>query len=175
MDALSFVQLATSRSRAEFITSCPFPFLVGKVTLNEPLQPQRTIGFEDGVTQAMLRAKAEKGPQEGPMVLAVRKVQETFPDMITVGRTRNNDLVLTDVQVSKFHAYFRAHGRDMELVDAGSINGTRVGEDALPPKGTGRVVRLGDRVRFGHLEFTFLDAGGCWDTIKNWSRSVGVP
>jgi hypothetical protein len=175
MDAPSFVELATTRSRAEFVTTCSFPFLVGKVTLHEPLQPQRALGFEDGATLAILRAKLEKGaPINEPMVLAVRKVQDTFPDMITVGRTRNNDLVLTDVQVSKFHAYFRVHGQDVELLDAGSINGTRVGESPLPPKGPGHLVRVGDRVRFGHLEFIFLDAGACWDTIRNWSYTVGV-
>jgi hypothetical protein len=44
------------------------------------------------------------------MVLPVRKVQSTFPDMITVGRTANNDIVLADMSVSKFHAFFAVEG-----------------------------------------------------------------
>src|SRR3954466_1649933 len=49
-----------------------------------------------------------------PLVLPLRKVQSTFPSMITVGRTENNDLVIPDEQVSKFHAFFRVVGDRVE-------------------------------------------------------------
>src|SRR5262245_41103470 len=139
--------------REEFIAACPFPFLVGQAELEEPYQPGRTLQFfDDGATLATRRAGLARGDDgqggdEGPLVLAVRKVHDTFPDMITVGRTRNNDVVLHDVQVSKFHAYFRLLGGGrVELLDAGSANGTRVGYAVLKTKGAAHPVRVGDRI-----------------------------
>ena len=75
--------------------------------------------------QAEGARRRERGGR--PLVLPLRKVQSTFPSMITVGRTDNNDLVVPDEQVSKFHAFFRLVGDRVELSDAGSRNGTFVG------------------------------------------------
>jgi pSer/pThr/pTyr-binding forkhead associated (FHA) protein len=72
---------------------------------------------------------------------------------------------VSDEQVSKFHAFFRIVGDRVELSDAGSRNGTFVGNLRLEPKGPPRAVRNGEQVRFGHLEFTLLDAGACWDRL----------
>ncbi|MYS22737.1 FHA modulated ABC efflux pump with fused ATPase and integral membrane subunits [Streptomyces sp. DvalAA-14] len=47
--------------------------------------------------------------------------------VMKIGRARENDLVVSDLQVSRYHAEFRAHpdGR-YEIVDLGSHNGTYV-------------------------------------------------
>src|SRR5206468_3459576 len=42
------------------------------------------------------KPSSERGGR--PLVLPLRKVQSTFPSMITVGRTENNDLVVSDEQ-----------------------------------------------------------------------------
>ena len=95
----------------------------------------------------------------------VSKVQDAFPSMITLGRTHNNDIVIDDVQVSKFHAFFKIDGDRIELHDAGSSNGTQVNGARLEPKGPGRVVRLGDLIVFGPLEFALLSPADCWERL----------
>ena len=86
--------------------------------------------------------------------------------MITVGRTANHDVVIADVNVSRFHAFFRVHSARVELSDAGAAHGTFVGKVQLKPKGAAQIVIPGESVRFAHLEFTFLDAGACWDRLQ---------
>jgi hypothetical protein len=103
--------------------------------------------------------------------LPIRKVIDTFPNMITVGRTANNDLVVADVSVSKFHAFFGQTPRGLELSDAGSKNGTWVGAEEPPAarRGAGRSSSA-TGFRFGRVGFTVVDAGVCWDTIDRMRR-----
>ncbi|HXU70931.1 MAG TPA: FHA domain-containing protein [Polyangia bacterium] len=128
--------------------------------------PTGTIRIVD-VSKTKTNAPPERGR---PLVLPLRKVQSTFPSMITVGRTDNNDLVVPDEQVSKFHAFFRLVGDRVELTDAGSRNGTFVGSVKLAARGGGAAVNRGDRFAFGAVEFQLFDARGCWEWLRNLDR-----
>jgi FHA domain len=105
-----------------------------------------------------------------PLVLPLRKVQSTFPSMITVGRTENNDLVISDEQISKFHAFFRLVGDRVELSDAGSRNGTFVTGRRLEARGASAPVLPRDRFAFGGVEFQLFDARGCWEWLRQLDR-----
>jgi hypothetical protein len=113
-----------------------------------------------------------RAPERGarPLVLPLSKVQPTFPSMITVGRTENNDLVVPDEQISKFHAYFRLVGGAVELADAGSRNGTFVAGHRLAPKSESAPLSLRDRFSLGALEFQLFDARGCWEWLRQLDR-----
>ena len=170
----SYFDLACASTRAEFVRACPFPLLVGSVTLVRPRMPQPTLsgaihdfdGDQPQTVNVTLPEMLSRTPAvRSLLVLAVRKIQPAFPTMITVGRTANNDLVVNDVQVSKFHAFFRSTNGRYELADAGSRNGTMVAGRPVVPRGPGLVARLGDAIQIAHLQFTLLDAGGCWDLI----------
>src|SRR5579871_2487865 len=108
--APDYLEEALESDRERFVAACPFPFLVGKGALVKPSGPQQTIqGGLELFAKTMPGGVAlhdHKG-RERAVLLAVRKVQSAFPTMITVGRTGNNDLVISDVQMSKFHAFFR--------------------------------------------------------------------
>jgi hypothetical protein len=84
-----------------------------------------------------------------------KKPGAPFPDMITIGRTANNDIVFNDVTVSRFHAYFRSTSDVWYVCDAGSKNGTT---SAGAPLEARREVeaKSGMNVRFGDVETTFL-------------------
>jgi hypothetical protein len=95
-----------------------------------------------------------------PMVMPLRKGASTtnaFVMGVTVGRTDNNDLVLNDPSVSRFHAYFirDKHKNTWKLVDAESKNGTWAGAMKLEPNGSA-VVQDRTRLRFGDVEMTYL-------------------
>jgi hypothetical protein len=94
-----------------------------------------------------------------------------FGMMITIGRAANNDVVIPDRRVSKFHAYFRQEGEAWVLTDAGSTNGTTV---------EGTSVGVGDRagVRSGavlelssSLRFSFLSPEDLYE-LAQYSLTV---
>jgi pSer/pThr/pTyr-binding forkhead associated (FHA) protein len=68
----------------------------------------------------------------------------------TIGRTRDCDLCLTDLSVSRMHALLVRREGGWVLSDLGSHNGTRLNgwliREAVP-------VHAGDRVEFGSMAF----------------------
>ena len=72
----------------------------------------------------------------------------------TIGRTRDCDLCLTDLSVSRLHAELVRNGDSWLLNDLGSHNGTRLNgwlvRETVP-------VRAGDRVEFGSVTFILQD------------------
>ncbi|HEX5567268.1 MAG TPA: FHA domain-containing protein [Streptomyces sp.] len=73
--------------------------------------------------------------------------------VMRIGRALDNDLVVSDLQVSRYHAEFRAipDGR-FEISDLGSHNGTYVNGQPLPKSGTA-LVGPQDTVGIGHSTF----------------------
>ena len=68
----------------------------------------------------------------------------------TIGRSRQNDIVIEDPSVSRRHAEPRELGGGWyKLVDLGSTHGTRVERGGLWEKLTVAEVTRGNRVRFG--------------------------
>jgi hypothetical protein len=171
---VDYVQLAMASTRRAFVAAMPYTFIVSDGTLARTSGPMRTVPLDrvDATLEELPTSTVSERHARAFIALAIRKVFDTFPQMITLGRTANNDLVVSDTSVSKFHAFFRAlpGGKGHELCDAGSKNGTWVGGVELAPRGEGQLVKLGDRLRFGRVEFTVVDAGVCWDTVDRMRR-----
>lgn len=72
----------------------------------------------------------------------------------TVGRKPGNTLQIAEASVSGAHAELRVEGSGVTVVDLGSTNGTRVGEEKI----TERRLAHGDRVVFGSVALVFEDA-----------------
>lgn len=104
--------------------------------------------------------QAPPRPTQQPIaVLPVRKREgcNAFTLMVTLGRAPNNDLVLVDRRVSKFHAYLRRVGDAWTLSDANSTNGTRVDEVPVPAERSVRL-RSGSRIVLGgSVDLEFLE------------------
>ena len=93
---------------------------------------------------------------------AVRRNQRSAGHLITVGRATENDVVVPDVSISRFHAFVKeGAGGEWLIHDAGSTNGTTVNGGSVPQQGHGAPAELksGDNVRLGQVELTFLEAG----------------
>ena len=80
-------------------------------------------------------------------------------DLVWVGRSEDNDVVIPDESVSAVHAFLRTgESGSLSLQDMNSMNGTFVNNETVPPQGMGDPVELesGARVRFGSVKLTFL-------------------
>jgi SARP family transcriptional regulator, regulator of embCAB operon len=69
-----------------------------------------------------------------------------------IGRSSDNDIVLSDVKVSRHHAAITVSGEAFVITDLGSVNGVRVGGQRIDPTAE---LCDGDRIRIGDQEFTF--------------------
>jgi pSer/pThr/pTyr-binding forkhead associated (FHA) protein len=76
---------------------------------------------------------------------------EFTEDVITIGRSPENMIVIEDGSVSSRHAQMEREGETYRLKDLGSTNGTRV--NGLPVKD--QVLKFDDKVRFGGVESRF--------------------
>lgn len=161
---MDYRAIAGQRDLAAFRQEFPCYFLIGDAALQRPPRAMATISLDAASLSNLSHLESEAEPSH--LVYAVKKVQPTLPSMISVGRTANNDIVLNDVQISKFHALFRLRGSELELEDAGSVNGTRVGGTTLA-KGQPKVVRNGDRIGFGTLELRLLDSEAAWHVLRS--------
>lgn len=81
---------------------------------------------------------------------------------VSIGRLDGNDVMISDVTVSKFHAFVRDVDGQQLLQDAGSHNGTFVNNMRIAARKAGDPVALrsGDAVRFGSVQTNYLDAAG---------------
>jgi FHA domain len=171
---VDFVALALASPRRAFVVAAPFTFIISDGTLPRLSGPHRTVPVEK--LDVLSTQDAPPGTDRQSlgrsfMALALRKVSDTFPHMITLGRTGNNDLVVADSSISKLHAIFtHSAQKGFELADAGSKNGTWVAGRQLVARGEATAVRLGDRIRVGRIEFTVVDPGACWDTVDRMRR-----
>jgi hypothetical protein len=75
-------------------------------------------------------------------------------DRFTIGRTRDCDLCLTDLSVSRLHAELVRGNNGWLLNDLGSHNGTRLNGWLVRET---VAVRAGDRVDFGSMTFIIQD------------------
>ncbi len=98
-----------------------------------------------GTGPARLILDGSTGKTEYPLDAAV----------VTIGRSRANDISLDDARVSRHHARVIRDGRGYTVEDLNSRNGTRVDDRAVRdavPLVDGSILRIGDSV------FTFLMA-----------------
>jgi len=68
-----------------------------------------------------------------------------------IGRSPDNDIVLSDAKVSRHHAVITDDGRTFLITDLGSANGVRVSGKRIDPSAE---LRENDRFRIGDQEFT---------------------
>jgi hypothetical protein len=88
------------------------------------------------------------------LVLVEDGNETSFPltrDSYTLGRHKNNDIVVTDAKVSSFHARIDRSADGFQIVDLKSRNGTFVNGKKVES----RVLKTGDEVRLGTAKLIY--------------------
>jgi pSer/pThr/pTyr-binding forkhead associated (FHA) protein len=127
-----------------FVAAHPAPaLLLPEVRAGSRAAATQTLTGED--ESAVVKALDVRSAQ---VAFLLKSDRNPFAMMITVGRANNNDVVLPDRTVSKFHASFRKSPTGWILTDQRSANGTFVDGKRLEQ---GESVLLADEatVRFG--------------------------
>lgn len=100
-----------------------------------------------------------------PMAVVIEKsADNAFKQRITIGRTANNDIVLDDTSVSRFHAWLEQQNQEWVLVDAGSRNGSTVSGRKIAAK-TPIALTNGTPLRIGALSLTYYTTQGFLDLL----------
>lgn len=142
---------AARRGREGFLRAHGAPFLL----VYDPLGDLDVLETGKLPSLKPVRRTPQRPPSGSPVFPVVKqpKVGNVFPDMITVGRARNNDVVLPSSEVSNFHAYFKGEDGRWYVIDADSANGTYRGNERL----TGpRELGASDPVAFSRVRCRFV-------------------
>ena len=118
-----------------------------------PLPPTRVLETVAERTLALAAEEASRlGLAHAPAVLRIGdEAHELAARSVVIGRSRDNEVVLADPNVSRRHAEIRREESGFYLVDLGSTNGTalnglKIDRARLEP---------GDRIVVGTTELTF--------------------
>jgi hypothetical protein len=164
VDIHKFVSDARTLSLEEFEDRNGSAFLLLTASrLRDPLGPCATV-----VHLSAEGEPAEQTASVSTLIYSARHTGRSVGPFVTLGRTLNNDIVIPDRSVSRFHAFLklRESGR-FEILDAGSTNGTIVNGGTVPAQGKGSPVELkaGDTLRLGQVELTYLGAEAFCDYV----------
>lgn len=125
--------------------------------------------------------RLEGPPAADPEIFRVEKVfsedkVNAFALGITLGRTVNNDMMIDDTSVSRFHAFFQQDPQSgvWHVMDAASSNGTFVGGVRLAPRKPAPVSD-GSALQFGHVKMEFLSAQGFMRLLEQKLRPGAGP
>ncbi|MFZ5445462.1 MAG: FHA domain-containing protein [Myxococcota bacterium] len=101
-----------------------------------------------------------------PMAVVIEKTKDNaFKQRITIGRTANNDIVLDDSSVSRFHAWIEQVNHEWVFVDAGSRNGSTIAGRKVAAK-IAAPLSNGLPVRIGALQLTYYTAQGFLELLQ---------
>jgi hypothetical protein len=96
--------------------------------------------------------------------LIKRPNSESPADMFTLGRTRDNDMSMKDMAISKAHAVIRILKGSFFIEDCGSTNGTRLNGRRVVDKPV--LLRDKDVIALGSYKFTFLYPSSLHDLLS---------
>ena len=86
--------------------------------------------------------------------------------MLTIGRTRSNDMSMKDMAISKEHAIISISKGSFYIEDCGSTNGTRLNGNRVFDKPV--LLHDKDVIEMGNYEFTFLYPSSLHDLLSKF-------
>jgi hypothetical protein len=124
---------------------------------SEPSEPEsdpggRTMIYSNAERLAEPLEQRAQTRAETALLIMDGKRLLVGPSGVTLGRSRQCDVVLDDANVSRQHAEIRPRGGSWVLTDLGSTNGSRL--NGRPVEGP-EVVRSGDEIELGATALRF--------------------
>ena len=115
----------------------------------EETEAYRSIVASNGNTSMVF---FHRGPAKGSRYLLE---QEALLGGVSIGRSKESDIFLDDVTVSRTHAKLGIGASGVEVIDLGSLNGTYVNNVLLSEK----PLVSGDEIQIGKFHMLFVSSG----------------
>jgi pSer/pThr/pTyr-binding forkhead associated (FHA) protein len=100
-----------------------------------------------------------KGPSKGSRYLLN---ESALRAAITIGRSKDSDIFLDDVTVSRSHAKIFSTDSGVEISDLGSLNGTYINNELL----TSKKLISGDEIQIGKFHMLFISHVAKGNSVK---------
>lgn len=166
---LDFAKAIAGLKRDEYLFAHPHPLLIQMNQGSAGEVNQKTAAFATLVPGALppLRSK-----RDGFFVYEVQKRPgaNAFGLMVTLGRTRNNDVVVDDGSVSKFHASFKKDPAGAWQLTDMSTNGVKL-DGVRVPRDRAVSLRSGAMLTFAEsVEMLFLMPSDAYDHLQRANK-----
>ena len=169
----TLISLSTQSSRGDFINFLHCPTLVGSGIRAGELERamsaptggkwQKTQLFRPDFATLFI----EGTPLEQSIFVLRKPVQGNNANTMrrfSIGRDRENDIVMVDFAVSRRHAQIVIEPEGYLVKDLQSANGTRVNGKLISQDGV--LLKDGDIIAFARYNFQFLMPGALFDLLK---------
>ena len=112
---------------------------------------EETSAYQNIVTSGVKAAMVfiHKGPSKGSRYLLN---ESALSSNVSIGRSKDSDIFLDDVTVSRSHAKIFSTDLGIEISDLGSLNGTYVNNELL----AGKKLVSGDEIQIGKFHMLFI-------------------
>jgi hypothetical protein len=153
------IEDAKSMSKEEFLDKYKHPFIV-HYSSEAGTKINHEIAFSTVTAQnlASIVRQQTQAENANKAIDALYEVSKTdrnpFASKIIVGRTSTQDIVIEDLSISKFHAYFEIKDGEFTICDRGSTNGTSLNSVPLTAS-VPKPLKDFDIISFSTITFTF--------------------
>lgn len=136
----------------EFVSAHPHYILVWE----ESSQLDRDAGFATTALGSIPDFSPQGILRQWIVFEVAKSDRNNFKNMVTIGRTDNNDIVIKEGSVSKFHAYLsQALKGGFKLTDAGSRNGSSISAGNVLAHQSAPIVS-GETITLGRVSLKFF-------------------
>ncbi|MFC1654488.1 FHA domain-containing protein [Myxococcota bacterium] len=147
------VEWKDKRGEDAFRRRYPHPFLV--LRYSPPDDPEE-VDLQTVETKLSDFDHEDKRKPIVKVVPLIKSNRNAFKSKITLGRAKNNDVIIRAAKVSKVHAAFLVGKDPWQLLDMGSVNGTVINGDRLE-KNQSVDLKSGDMISFWRYVFEYQD------------------
>ena len=122
---------------------------------------EETSAYQNIVTSGVKAAMVfiHKGPSKGSRYLLS---ESALRSNVSIGRSKDSDIFLDDVTVSRSHAKIFSTDLGIEISDLGSLNGTYVNNELL----AGKKLVSGDEIQIGKFHMLFISHEASENIVK---------
>lgn len=170
-DKETYIKDAKSKLQEEFVEKYNHPFLIrfaeSPVGKMDKKMAYSTVSIKNINLDEILKMATQAHNNEIIDILPVVKTaRNPFQSKIIIGRTSTQDIIIDDLLVSKFHAYFENLGENQyNIIERGSTNGTILNGVKLE-NGVQNKVKDQDKISFGGLNYTFFSSRSAYMELK---------
>lgn len=171
--SLAFVQkLHGKLDKRSFCTYLQCPVLIGSAlhegrvtapTVSERARRKTQLFIPKDIIEASNTSSDSLQQAIYPLLLTQKKLKSNTPEILTIGRDTDCDIVMPDTAISERHARLYVQKGNYTLQDTYSTNGTAV--NGVPIKNEPMPLVDGCSIQFARYEFQFLSPAALYDFL----------